>query len=193
MSAPTPPEASPFLDRMILFLMPYFLKITPDFDVARAEILETLASYGARTRSEVLNAVQIIAFGFSALDVLAEAKAIEMSPSMKLRYRGCANSLNRSCQQNEKTLAKRLACDLPDAAPAAEPADDISEAEVQEVLQQTRAKIETYRNRLSGARPATGPHAIPASQPERHNRLWSGAMMDALAGTGAPVQSAAAT
>lgn len=42
-------KPSLFLERMILFLRPYFLSITPDHDLARAEILETLASYGART------------------------------------------------------------------------------------------------------------------------------------------------
>jgi hypothetical protein len=179
--------------RLIRFLMPYFLTVTPDFDLARAEILETLASYGARTRSEMLNAAQIIAFGFSALDMLAEAKATEMSASMRLRYRGCANSLNRAGQQNAKTLARRLACDLPDAIdPGAEPADDVSEAAVQEIIQQTQTRIDTCRNRLSGGRPATGPHAIPASRQER-NRPLGGTIMATLAEMGMPFPPASAT
>jgi hypothetical protein len=188
-------KPSLFMERMILFLKPYFLTMTSDHNLVRAEILETLADYGARTRSEVLNAVQIIAFGFSALDVLAEAKAVtEMSLGMRLRFRGCANGLNRSCQQNGKTLAKRLTCDVPDAAnPAADPVDDLEEPAIEEALQQARTVMNSYSNRLSGARPATGPHAVHASQRDRKKGLWSGPMMDALAQNGVPAHPASVT
>jgi hypothetical protein len=180
-----PPRHSPFVEYLIRFLMPYFTVITSDLAAAHEEILETLASYGARSRSEMLNAVQILAFGLSALDVLTEAKAPDLSPSMRLRFRGCANGLNRSCQQNEKNLAKRLACDLPqDSEPGAEPANDMPQARVQETLQHAQAKIDTTRNRLSGARPATTPHPIPASREDSHKRAWGSAMMDALAELG---------
>ncbi|MDB5400525.1 MAG: hypothetical protein JWQ55_2543, partial [Rhodopila sp.] len=63
------------MERLIFFLMPYFTAATADLTLARLEVLETLASYGARTRSELLNAVQVIAFSFSTLDTLHEAKA----------------------------------------------------------------------------------------------------------------------
>src|ERR1700683_2044692 len=84
-------QANRFVDHLIHFLMPFFLSAAPTFEEAHAEILETLASYGPRTRQEFLHAAQMIAFGLSTLDALAEAKASEMSPSMRLRYRGCAN------------------------------------------------------------------------------------------------------
>jgi hypothetical protein len=74
--------------------MPYFLSFSRDPAIARSEILETIQSYGVRTRAEALNAVQILAFGYSALDTLAEAGATEMSPAMRLRFRGSANALN---------------------------------------------------------------------------------------------------
>jgi hypothetical protein len=70
---------------------------------------------------------------------------------MRLRYRGSANGLNRSCQQNEKALAKLLTCD------AAEPANDIAEEDLQEALRQAKARIDTTRNRLSNPAPATKP------------------------------------
>jgi hypothetical protein len=197
-SKSTPSGSSLFLERLILFLMPYFLSMTSDHDLARDEIVETLASYGARTRSEMLNAVQIIAFSFSALDVLAEAEAIrEMSAATRLRYRGCANGLNRSCQQNEKTLAKRLACDLPDApdpaldlAPdqAGEPIDDMPQEAVEAILQHAHAEIVAYHNRLPGVRAATSPHPAPTSQDSRNERPPGSAMMNALFTTGTPPQ-----
>lgn len=186
-----PLQPSAFLDRLILFLLPHFLAVTPDVEVARAEIVQTIAAYGARTRAEMLNAVQIIAFGFSALDVLAEAGLMDTSPSVRLRFHGCANALNRSCQQNERTLAKRLACDLPDAAaPPIEPVNDVSEPDVQQTLQQTQATIDACRNRLSGARPATGPHAMPTWKEEQSRRRPGTAMLAALADALPPLHPA---
>jgi hypothetical protein len=194
---PTSPTLHPslFLDRVVRFLIPYYLPITADLAVARADILETLACYGARTRAEVLNAVQVIAFGFSALDTLAEAKAMEqeMSPVLRLRYRGCANSLHRSGQQAEKTLERRLACDRPNTPRlAAEPVNDIPDAEAAELLQQTCVRIDTTRNRLSGAHPAALPQTNPAS-PQDHTRWFSNsAIMQALSGQGMPNAAASA-
>jgi hypothetical protein len=93
---------------------------------------------------------QIIAFGLSTLDALSEAKITDMPPAMRLRYRGCANSLNRACQQNEKALAKLLTCEPADAAaPLSEPVNDISEGEIQQAVRQAKAKIEIIRKRLS--------------------------------------------
>ena len=173
-------QSGPFQARLVLFLMPYFRPVTTDFDLARQEILETLASYGARTRSEMITAARIIAFSFSALDILAEAKVTEMSVTMRLRFRSCANGLNRACQQNEQALAKSLACDQPNApAPTAEPIDDLPDAQVEAALQQAHAQIETYRNRLSPTR--------PPSQQDPNPRPWGSAMLAALADQLAPL------
>lgn len=182
-------QPSPFLTRLVLFLMPYFRAVTTDFELARGEILETLASYGARSRSEMIAAARIIAFSFSALDMLAEAKVTEMSPSMRLRYRGCANGLNRACQQNEKALAKSLTCDQPDAAqPQGEPADDLPDAEVEAALQLAHAQVEAYRNRASAIRPAAAPHA---PQQDPNQRPWGSAMLAAIANQEPSIKPAA--
>ena len=110
-----PPNS--FLETIIAFLLPYFSAASRDKHEARSEILDTLAAYETRTRAEMLQAAHIIAFGMTTLDVLAEAKTAEMSQSMRLRYRGCANNLNRSTLQTEKALDQRLGDELP-AAPA---------------------------------------------------------------------------
>jgi hypothetical protein len=151
------PQINRFVEHLIRFLMPYFLDAAPSIEEARAEILETLASYGARTRQEFLLAAQIIAFGLSTLDILADAKSVEMSPSMRLRYRGCANSLGRASQQTEKALAKLLTCDLPGAnKPAPEEAlNDISEQDLREALRQAKATLDSTRHRLSNPAPTT--------------------------------------
>jgi hypothetical protein len=158
---PPAPRPSAFLEQIIRFLMPFFITTAVDIDAARFEILDTLDSYGARTRAEMLNAAQIIAFGMSTLDTLAEAKAADLSPSLRLRFRGCANGLNRATQQNENTLKQRLACDLPRDT---DPLDDISDHQMQEIIQQAQAKIDSHRAALR--------------QTEQHTPLLTPAMIN---------------
>jgi hypothetical protein len=154
------PPPSPFLERLIRLLLPFFLGVCPDLDSARAEILETLASYGAQTRAQLLNAAQIIAFGLAALDMLHEAKTTDMSPSMRLRFRGCANNLNRSSKQNEQTLTKRLACDDPQAA-----GDEVTEAEFHEKLLQVHATLAANGVHLPLPFPLTESHTPNGPRP----------------------------
>ena len=173
-----------FLETIIAFLLPYFSAASRDKHEARSEIIDTLASYETRTRAEMLQAAHIIALGMTTLDVLAEAKTAEMSQSMRLRYRGCANSLNRSTLQTEKALDQRLARELPpDPAEMPEPIDDMRQAEIMAAIQQHKAKVNAQRPR---AHPATGPHLAPdqAWNPQ----LWASAMLDSLQQPSAPVQ-----
>lgn len=185
--------------------MPYFVGVCADLGAARAEILETLASYGARTPSELLNAAQIIAYGLSALDMLQEARTADMSRSMRLRFRGCANNLNRSVQRSERALAMRLADAAPDAVePIAEPVAAVPDLDVQQAIQPAVHNIAKYRKPLSSgraaaARPATavsGSLPAGASQQDRcelqrrNEQMWAGAMMNVLADLGMAAGSA---
>ena len=159
-----------YLETIIAFLLPYFSAAATDIHEARSEILDTLASYATRTRAEMLQAAHIIALGMTTLDVLAEAKTAEMSLSMRLRYRSCANSLNRSTLQTEKALDLRLGDEvLPAPNPTPEPINDLPEAELKAAIEQAQAEIDTHRNR-----------AHPATHEERNKKLWAGAMIDAL-------------
>jgi hypothetical protein len=144
----------------------------------QSRIIETLESYATRTRAEMLQAAQIIALGMTTLDVLAEAKTADMSQSMRLRYRGCANGLNRSTLRTEKALEERLACDLP-AAPETipEPVNDVPDADLKTAIEHARAAIDAHRDRVSSTRPDT-----------RNNPPWAGEMIDTLKQMGLPVQ-----
>jgi hypothetical protein len=82
------------IEESIAFLLPYFGDLGGEDREARIEIIETLAAYATRARAEMLKASQIIALGMTTLDVLSGAKTTEMSQSMRIRYRGCANGLN---------------------------------------------------------------------------------------------------
>ena len=202
MSPPPAIRPGPFLNRVVIYLLPYFLAVTADEEKAKAEVLETLASYGARTRAELVKAVQIIAFSFSALEVLAEARmgGSKMPPALRLRYFGCANALNRHSEHSEKALEKRLKCDRPGTAqataepapkPGAEPVDDLPEADADVTLQQTRNVIAAYRDRLAAARPAAGPQSAPAPGPNQTRRSPS-AVMQAILEGGIPGRAAPA-
>jgi len=142
-----PPQTNRFLEHLIDFLMPFFLHIAPSIEQARAEILETLASYGPRTRQEFLHAAQIIAFGLSTLDALSEAKITDMPPA----------ALPRLCQQPQPSLPTERESPGQTAdlrarrrrRPLSEPVNDISEEEIQQAVRQAKAKIEIIRKRLS--------------------------------------------
>jgi hypothetical protein len=182
-----------FFESIITFLMPYFSIHASDVRGVRSEIIDTLASYATRTRAEMLQAAQIIALGMTTLDVLAEAKTAEMSQSMRIRYRGCANGLNRSVLNTEKALDRRLDCDLPPPEPVPEPVNDVPDVDMQIAMEQARAAIEAHRNSrhpVSDA-PKTPvktsvktPHPTPPQ--EQNQALWSSTMVDALAQIGLP-------
>ncbi len=145
--------SSLFFKRLVCYLMPYFSPLTNNLDHAEADIIETLASYGARTRSELLNVVQIIAYGMSGLELLAIAKGdTALSVSQHIRLRGCANNLNRSAHLAEKTLNNRLKCDLPTKSGILDeaPVNDTATAQTEEILH----RIDT---RIAAARAAANP------------------------------------
>jgi hypothetical protein len=170
-----------FLETIIAFLLPHFAGAATDLQEARAEIIHTLTAYATRTRGELLLAAQIIALGMTTLGVLAEARTTEMSASMRLRFRGCANGLNRATIQTEKALRQRLTCE-PLATPEADNVNNSPGAEVVAAIEHLQTRIDLHRNRLSGARQDAG------SQRDRNKQLWGGAMMDTLKELGIPLQ-----
>ncbi len=168
-----PLTKSIFLDRLVCYLMPYFLPMTTSMDLARAEILETLQSYGARSRSELLNVVQIIAFSMSALDLLMASRVdTSLSQSLRLRFRGCANNLNRSSQQAEKTLAARLKCDLPTTpAPPPNPSTTPHRRRPRQSSAASTPRSPPPANPPSPHRPAAPPRSSTPSSPTRRRPI----------------------
>jgi hypothetical protein len=179
MSVAPSAKSSAFVEAIVAFLLPYFTVAGTDLNHARIEVIETLASYATRTRAEMLQAAQIIALGMTTLDVLAEAKIAEMSPSMRLRFQGCANGLNRSIIQMEKALDRRLACDLPaplEPGPEQDHAIPQAEREAEtrqsQEIEKVQPVIDLHPNRFAGARGGT--------PEEPDNMLWAYAMMDTM-------------
>jgi hypothetical protein len=183
-SSATAPQPSLFLESIIIFLLPCFITATTEA-AARSEIIETLAAYATRTRAELLHAARIIAFGMSTLDTLAEAQAEDLSTSMRIRYRSCANGLNRSCKQHEDALTRRLSRDLPATTEThPEPVNDLPEADAQRAIKAAQTEIANHRKHLPAVRPATAPPANRGPrQPERN--AHPGALVQALRQMGA--------
>lgn len=164
-----------FLERVIGFLLPLFLDATGDLIAARIDVLETLSGYPVRGNADLLAAAQVIAFGLSALDNLTHAMAHELSPSQRLRYRGGANALNRSAQQNARRLEPRPAEPAP-PQPALNPSE-VSDADILAALGQAR-NIAANPLPSREARPA-GRFAIspnPAQRQRETDQLWADAM-----------------
>jgi hypothetical protein len=149
MSQSNPLQPSVFLERVILALLPYFLPLAANLQEARAEIRETLAAYAPRTRAEMINIQRIIAFSFASLDLLAESQAEDMSQAMRLRYTAQANSLNRSCQRDENTLAARQAHTEP-ASPEAIPRP-MTDAELEAATSLAHRQVAQARAAVSAA------------------------------------------
>jgi hypothetical protein len=60
-----------------------------------------------------------------------------------IRYRSCANGLNRSCKQIETALDRRLARDLPEVPQAQpEPVNDLPDADARHIIEIARKTIE---------------------------------------------------
>ncbi|HYZ63639.1 MAG TPA: hypothetical protein VE650_14410 [Acetobacteraceae bacterium] len=181
-----PTNPSQFVKCLVACLHPYFKEYTAPEAERTFEILLTLTSYGATTRAEMLHAALTVAFGFSALDALAEAKRdTSLAPSLRQRIRAGASTLNRACHQNAALVTARRTCDQPaprnapasvarrtPAAPAAatpspvtqpgpvtQPESDVSEETVAGAFKQVRATLDACRSRPArpSAQPAAGP------------------------------------
>ncbi|HEX2943133.1 MAG TPA: hypothetical protein VHO91_18930 [Rhodopila sp.] len=175
MSSPDPYRPNPFIEHVLLALLPHFSLLDRDQAQVPGDLVETLKSYGARTRAEILHAALALGFGMAALDTLAQSIAMDLSPALRLRYRACASALNRAAQGNIAALNRRLACDAPAAASAAtrsaaaysaatldsgHPADDLTDDQVDTMIQQAKAAFDACKNRLANPPPqATAPRA----------------------------------
>lgn len=185
MSASTPVTTHPgiatllrpsaFLNRLIALLLPHFVSVCHDIDEARSEIVETLASYGACTRPELLNAARILAYSLAGLDLLNQARITEMTPQLRLRCHGSANSLDRTSQQNEQMLTKRLAVEpSPEPEPPVEPVEDDVDPELDKQIREVHAILKSRGYPLRGSQSEAPPTP-------------SAAMMQALAASQLPI------
>jgi hypothetical protein len=113
-----------FLDKLLTLLAPLFLTATGgNVEAARDAVRSTLASYHARTDTELRLIALIIAFGFGALDALGKAAGPDLSLNQVMRLRSNATSLSRAGHQNQAVLDKLRQQGSAEPAPDPEPAE----------------------------------------------------------------------
>ncbi|WP_428483745.1 hypothetical protein [Rhodopila sp.] len=149
------------------FLVPLFLAGgAGDVSLARLVTTETVASYQARTHADLVKIGQIIAFGMAVLDTLRLSMGADLSLTMKLRLRGCANALNRSAQQNNAALERSRRGDAAQEAASAHRAaadqDDIQGADLQDMIAQAQTMLQDFQAQIAlGSAAATKPAETP--------------------------------
>ncbi len=111
------------LDRIIGLLAPLFLAATAgDVATARDAARGMLASYNSRNDEELRLHALVIAFGFGALDALAQASGPGLSLNQVMRLRSNATALSRAGHQNQAVLDRRRKQSAAEPAPEPEPA-----------------------------------------------------------------------
>lgn len=169
----------PLIERLIVYLLPYFVAITEDIAAARDEILATIESYGPRTRAEYLHATRAIVLSMASMDILGEAKLhVELSTPLRQRHHTTAATLARAAQADEKALQRRLKQPVPVHQP---PPDEPNDAEVEAALAEAQHILQKAQRRATGTHDAQPPQtlyalkipaafALPLSDQPRHAR-----------------------
>lgn len=144
-------------------LIPFFLKGTGDYDMARAMARSAVEAYGPQTRADFANIARTIAFSMAALSLLGQAAEEDMTMAEKMRAYGRANALNRSADQSERTMMLRRRLRTANAEPQAPPPEppssepDIEDAEIQAAVAQAVAQAINL-GKIDPAHAATSPN-----------------------------------
>lgn len=186
-----------FLDKVVLSLLPYFTAAVPDPRNARDTIVKALMAYAIRTEAEILEAAQIVAYSFTALDNMGEAATPGVSLPMRLRLCGQTSALNRSKRQCQTALADSLCQDVPEKVPGPEPLRSEPDS-IHTVLIQPASTPEADQHsaapnppaeppRIAApTQPTAGPNLPSAASASRHSGVSTVAMLQGLAGARMP-------
>jgi hypothetical protein len=88
-------------------LIPLFVAGSVDVKLARQMAVCAIEAYDPETRADYVNVARTIAFSISALALLGQAAAQDMTMPERMRAFGRANALNRSADQSERTMIQR--------------------------------------------------------------------------------------
>ncbi|HEY4175137.1 MAG TPA: hypothetical protein VGM42_19055 [Rhodopila sp.] len=108
MSLPASPQTvitPAILDTILGQLATHFLAgANHDLPTARHAASHMLAAYGAETEEELRLAVEIVSFGFRALEALGGAASVDLPASAKHRLRVTAVNLSRASRKSQRKL-----------------------------------------------------------------------------------------
>ena len=160
-------KVDPIMERIVLSLLPFFINTMTNVEEAGIAIMHALASYGARTEAEMVEAAQVLGLGLAALKSLGELAMEGTSIAMRLRLRGNANALLRSKKHSQQALTDSLANELPDARQHdADPADG-AYPDIAEAIRHARIMSQEARRQSTPLQTAPAQAAPPAvARPE---------------------------
>jgi hypothetical protein len=175
------------MNLIITILAPMFLTAADgDIHFARLAAMQTVNAYQARNHADLLAIAQIIGFGLAALGCLGLSMADNLSISMTLRLRGCANALNRSAEQNRRALRHIRASGNPE--PLSASGDEAPYAEVAEPMTPPVAMPEPAADAPPLARETslavpqqTERQPVPPLPGQQRQALWGAAMANVAA------------
>jgi hypothetical protein len=142
--------ADSLLNLVITLLTPMFLLAAGgDLSFARLAAAETIDSYRAETRTDLITVAKIIAFGLTTLASLCRSMEDDLTISQILRLRSNANAADRAEHRNRLSLQQRQT-EHP-AAPRQDPEphpdayidDAAAAADMQQRTTQNLARIST--------------------------------------------------
>jgi hypothetical protein len=162
-----PDRAAPDIDPRIglMFtisdhLVPLFTTGSVDANLARRMAVSAIEAYEPESRADYVNVARTIAFSISALALLGQAAAPDVTMAEKMRAYGRANALNRSADQSERTMMQRRRqtdlrageMDSTSEPPEADPDLDAAvEAAVAEAMDLCRAARNAARTDVAAA------------------------------------------
>nr|WP_294509426.1 hypothetical protein [uncultured Rhodopila sp.] len=160
-------------------LIPFFRIQIADTPTARRMAHSALDAYYPESRADFINAARTIAFSMAAIALLGKATATpNLTMPEQLRAYGCANALNRSAEQSERSMMVRRAYlhanpqpERPPIPPAESttisPQDEAEiEARVAEAMQEYRAACaRSAAEKQPPQAEAPNPQPAPSAEP----------------------------
>jgi hypothetical protein len=176
-----PPRSNLVLELILIFLTPMFLYVSDgDLPRARQAAVETLNAYGARSVVGVVIAAKIIAYEIAALASLTQSLADDISPQLALRFRGNANSLDRSADRNRQLLEQQRTPAGAERLTEENAAAAVAEAQqrVQQAVASLRPPVQPVGQPAAqfATQPPTAPMPQPRTSDEQRRTAWADAM-----------------
>ncbi len=151
-----------------------------DSSLARGTALRSLLSFSPETDADWFNASDIISFSLISIDLLKDARTLDMPPAMKLRFVGRAIQASRTAQQADAALRRRRKerdaadpnrldriANLDPVPPSEQPVPEQvaaalrqAFAEMAEELQTLSQETATAAEDVPAEAPATEPHPV---------------------------------
>lgn len=177
----TDPADNPLLDFLLAVLASVMAPALDDLALARRAAQQAIQAYQPQGTYELIATGQILAFAMTALEALRLAAPQDLSPSMKLKLRGNANSLNRAARDTTRILDQIRQTAAAQAAMAAwqepeppAPQDQKADAPATTLQPQDRPDWAAAMNRVAAGLRANIPPA--ASIQRTVNALWIGTL-----------------